>query len=103
WGVDFGDGVPRHPTQLYDAVFLAGLAVVLSRFAKRSHVNGDVFKLFMIGYLGFRLLVDFLKPGPKFAGLSAIRWAGVGAVIRFGRTIRRWLGEATSARLASTA
>src|SRR5437764_1887070 len=31
WGVDFGDAVRRHPTQLYEAVFLIGLAVALYR------------------------------------------------------------------------
>ena len=33
WGVDFGDGVARHPTQLYEMAFLAGLAVVLATVA----------------------------------------------------------------------
>ncbi len=26
WGVDFGDGIARHPTQIYEAAFLAWLA-----------------------------------------------------------------------------
>ena len=31
WGVDFGDGVHRHPTQLYEIAFLLALIPVLFR------------------------------------------------------------------------
>src|SRR5205085_2778273 len=34
WGVDFGDGLPRHPTQLYEAAFhltCAGLLIWMQR------------------------------------------------------------------------
>jgi phosphatidylglycerol---prolipoprotein diacylglyceryl transferase len=94
WGVDFGDHVFRHPTQLYEALFLALLAVALVAFARRPHANGDVFKLFMVGYLAFRLLVDFLKPEARFGGLSAIQWAAVVGLIYYAicyaRAVRRW-------------
>jgi len=83
WGVDFGDGVPRHPTQLYEMFFLAALGMALTAFARRPHVNGDVFKLFMVAYLSFRLLVDFLKPDVRLAGLSAIQWTSVGVLIYY--------------------
>ena len=33
WGVDFGDGVARHPTQLYDIAFVCAAALVLVRAA----------------------------------------------------------------------
>src|SRR5581483_2391058 len=29
WAVDFGDGVPRHPTQLYETLFLLALIPIL--------------------------------------------------------------------------
>ena len=35
WGVDFGDGVPRHPTQLYEIAFL--LALMALMYARREH------------------------------------------------------------------
>lgn len=35
WAVDFGDGVPRHPCQVYDIVFLVVTAVVLLGFWRR--------------------------------------------------------------------
>lgn len=87
-GVDFGDGVRRHPTQLYEAAFLAVFGVVLARFARRPHANGDVFKLFMVGYLGFRLAIDFLKPEPAFGGLSSIQWTALAVLAYYGGT--RW-------------
>src|SRR6185437_16040454 len=43
WGVDFGDGLKRHPTQLYEIVFLALLAWALTRMARRTHPEGAVF------------------------------------------------------------
>lgn len=85
WAVDFGDGVPRHPTQLYEAVFCAMLAVALSRFSRRPHINGDVFKRFMVGYLGCRFVLDFLKPDPAYGGLSSIQWAAAAALVYYAR------------------
>lgn len=78
WGVDFGDGVLRHPTQLYEIVFLLGVLVpALLMLPVRWSRPGERFKLFMAGYLGWRLLVGFLQPSPTFLGLAAIQWACV--------------------------
>jgi phosphatidylglycerol---prolipoprotein diacylglyceryl transferase len=90
WGIDFGDGVRRHPTQLYEALFLIALAVVLARVSKRTHANGDVFKGFMVGYLGLRVFIDFLKPELRYAGLSSIQWVALGVLIYYARDIIRW-------------
>ncbi|MCM3725899.1 prolipoprotein diacylglyceryl transferase [Neobacillus cucumis] len=64
-GVDFGDGVKRHPTQLYEICFLLLLVVVLF-YLKRKQLGweGLLFQLFMLGYLFFRLMIDFIKPTP---------------------------------------
>jgi phosphatidylglycerol:prolipoprotein diacylglycerol transferase len=104
WGVDFGDGVPRHPTQLYEFVFLVVLAIVLYRrdAARRvstqglfgcSLQSGDVFKVFMVSYLGFRLLLDFWKPSDPavFLGMGSLQWACLAAVLLYSRDILRWL------------
>src|SRR5262245_5940899 len=99
WGVDFGDGVLRHPTQLYETLFLAAFAVAIAAFARRSHENGDLFKLFMVGYLGFRLFVDFLKPDVRFGGLSSLQWISVAVLIYYARTIKRWTSVARSPAL----
>ena len=63
WGVDFGDGVPRHPTQLYDIAFVALLGALLVRLRPTlGRVPGLAFKLFLASYLAWRIAVDFLKP-----------------------------------------
>ena len=102
WAVDFGDGVTRHPTQLYEAIFLAALAPALFRFARRQHVNGDVFKLFMIAYMTFRLLVDFIKPEVALAGLSSIQWTALVVLVCYTPTMRRWVGTAVHVELETT-
>lgn len=49
WGVDFGDGIARHPTQLYELIWLFMLAAWLHGLSRRAHQEGDVFKAFRIG------------------------------------------------------
>ncbi len=73
-GMDLGDGLPRHPLALYELVFLIILAGVLQNYAKKKHESGAVFKFFMLGYFGFRFLIEFLKPNQFFIfGLSSIQ------------------------------
>jgi phosphatidylglycerol:prolipoprotein diacylglycerol transferase len=81
WGVNFGDGIPRHPTQLYELIFLLLLAAFLYHRSKSPHRNGSIFRMFMAAYLAWRLLIDFLKPQPLAHGLNMIQWACIGGVI----------------------
>jgi prolipoprotein diacylglyceryltransferase len=81
WGVNFGDGIPRHPTQLYEFVFLLLLAFMLHRFNARPHRQGQTFRLFMAAYLLWRLLIDFIKPQPLFYGLNVIQWACLAGLV----------------------
>ena len=81
WGVDFGDGLRRHPTQLYELVFLLVLAGVLWHWSKRPHVNGRIFRGFMAAYLAWRLAIDFLKPQPLVNGMNLIQWACVAGLV----------------------
>lgn len=75
WAVDFGDG-PRHPTQLYEIAALLVIGAVLIARTGRERPNGNAFRLFMMGYLGFRFVVEFVKPSAKpLLGLSAIQVA----------------------------
>ncbi|MBN9296838.1 MAG: prolipoprotein diacylglyceryl transferase [Filimonas sp.] len=63
WGMDLGDGIKRHPVSLYEIVFLVLLWIGLVRLEKKYPLqNGARFKLFMISYLVFRFLLDFIKP-----------------------------------------
>ena len=75
WGVDFGDGIRRHPAQLYDIAFLALLAIALWIWNRTPHPNGRLFRLFLLSYLLWRFAVEFLKPRYTHLGLSAIQFA----------------------------
>ena len=95
WGVDFGDGVSRHPTQLYEIAFVLMLAGVLSaRRRQLAAVTGDAFKLAMVGYFLFRLAIDFLKPEVLWGGMSAIQWACLAALAFYAPHVPRLLAEA---------
>ncbi|MFS4483370.1 prolipoprotein diacylglyceryl transferase [Hyunsoonleella sp. 2307UL5-6] len=74
-GIDLGDGVLRHPTSLYELVFLILLFFSLKQLQKHHDLkNGDLFKWFMILYFGFRFCIEFLKPNVFYMfGLSTIQ------------------------------
>jgi len=96
WAVNFGDGIPRHPTQLYEIIFLLALVPFLYKIValtpSRRFLPGDAFKFFMVAYLTFRLLCDFIKPYPRiFLGLGGIQWACLLTLLYYSRDIARWL------------
>ncbi|HLO95178.1 MAG TPA: prolipoprotein diacylglyceryl transferase family protein [Burkholderiaceae bacterium] len=77
WALDLGDGIPRHPTALYEIVFVLATAALLHHWRDRLVVvPGLAFKIFLAGYLLWRLLIDGLKPVrvPYALGLSGIQW-----------------------------
>jgi prolipoprotein diacylglyceryltransferase len=94
WSVDFGDGIPRHPTQLYEIIFVVLLAWLVTRIAPRLCRDGDMFKVFMLGYLSFRVAVDFIKPATRIAGVSVIQWACVAMIAYYSPHIPRLFAEA---------
>ena len=88
WGVDFGDGIARHPTQLYEILFLLGLMVFLHLRSRYPLQDGDLFKFYMISYLSFRLLIDWIKPDfHPLLGLSAIQIACILGLIYYRNSI----------------
>jgi prolipoprotein diacylglyceryltransferase len=81
WGVNFDDGIARHPTALYESLFVVAIGVVLYRIEGRF-APGQLFRTFMLAYLGFRLAVDAIKPGvPVALGLTAIQWACLAGIL----------------------
>ena len=92
WAVDFGDGIPRHPTQLYETLALLALAARLARLSRRPHLQGDLFRLFMVAYMGLRLILDAIKPEVHVAlGLSAIQWTALAVLVYYRHDVARWL------------
>lgn len=70
WAVDLGDGIGRHPVQLYEsaamAVFLAVYLIGLARRAPWAMRRG--FYVAVAWYGAQRFLWEFLKPYPKLIG-----------------------------------
>jgi len=75
WAMYLGDDIPRHPVCLYEILYLLLLATIL-KFTKQNYKlqDGALFKIFMISYIAFRFLLDFIKPHYTFnIGLSTIQ------------------------------
>lgn len=90
WGLDLGDGVRRHPTNVYEILWLGMIWVTLLLIERRWVLaDGARFKLFMVLYLVFRLAVEVIKPQPILAlYLSSIQWACVAGLLYY---FRVWL------------
>ncbi len=96
WGVDFGDG-PRHPTQIYEIGFVLMLGVVIFWKSRREYWNGELFVWFMAAYLGFRFMVEFIKPRHVYFGLiSAIQIACLLGLIECFRRLAQNVQHSTS-------
>jgi len=70
WAVDFGDGVPRHPVQLYESAAMAAMwGLLLVKLARRNRfclANG--FYL-VVGWYGLQRFVwEFFKPYATLLG-----------------------------------
>jgi len=79
WAVDLGDGIGRHPVQVYEILFLALLGLVVT--AKAKLPEGARFRIFLGSYLAWRVVVDFLKPQPWMGGLNLIQWSCLAGIL----------------------
>jgi prolipoprotein diacylglyceryltransferase len=79
WAVDLGDGVGRHPMQVYEILFLILVGVIVSRRAKLR--DGARFRIFMGSYLGWGIVIDFWKPQPLIDGMNLIQWSCLAGIL----------------------
>lgn len=75
WGMVFpqaGDGLARHPSQLYE-MGLEGFALfaLVWWFARKPRPTGQVSAVFLMGYGVFRFLVEFTREPDNYLGLLA--------------------------------
>lgn len=71
WGVDFGDGIRRHPTQIYEALFGLLVFIFTIRLKKDKIKAGLLFQIFLISYFVFRFLIEFIREEPRiYLGLT---------------------------------
>jgi phosphatidylglycerol---prolipoprotein diacylglyceryl transferase len=89
FGYDFGDGIRRHPVQLYEIFFLIMLKIKLLYISKKlDFKSGSIFKLFMISYLVCRFLIEFIKPAYLLPiQFSVIQVACLVGLLYYGKTI----------------
>lgn len=86
WAMVFRDplagGVPRHPSQLYQAA-LEGLLlfVILWWLSSRPRARGLVSGAFLVGYGVFRGLVEFVRVPDAHLGYLAFGWLTMGQVL----------------------
>lgn len=66
-GFNAGDGLLRHPTPIYEILFLVALAGLFLWLRPRPMREGDRFKLFMVAYCAWRFVIEFLKPVTTYA------------------------------------
>jgi prolipoprotein diacylglyceryltransferase len=72
WGVDFGDGLHRHPTELYEALFCLGW-FLYARLQPKTE-TGWLFDRFMLSYFVARFFLEFIRTETAiFAGLTAFQ------------------------------
>ena len=78
WGVVFPsvDALARHPTQIYECVFHVAMAFLMYGLLREGMVKGQLFKIYLLSYFGFRFLTEFIRPEIHWAfGLTAYQWA----------------------------
>ena len=90
-GMNLGDGLLRHPTSLYEIIFLILLFIFLKKISFYTNKeSGLVFKIFMISYFGFRFMIEFIKPNIFYVlGLSSIQWLCITCWIYYSPTFKK--------------
>jgi len=97
WGVDFGDGMHRHPVQLYEAlIMLLFLAVFHINYQNHSGFwQNSGFYVFVLFYVSQRFFLEFLKPYPELlAGLNLFQWLCLLLLLYGGVMLSRSLSHA---------
>jgi len=83
WGVNFGDGVLRYPTQLFESAFMLAMFIYLQNKAKNEGIKpGRLFTELMLAYFAFRFFLEFIKAEPvMFLGLTIFQYIGIIVII----------------------
>ncbi len=75
WGVNFGDGILRQPTQIYESIFCFVLFLYLLFAMRRDPPPGALFRQFMLSYFTFRFCIEFVRnDSPSILGLTLAQW-----------------------------
>jgi len=92
WAVDLGDGIGRHPVQVYEILFLVLIGILVSIKVKLP--EGARFRFFLGSYLAWRVVIDFLKPQPLIGGMNLIQWSCLaGILVLISDELRLFFGD----------
>lgn len=82
WGVDFGDGIARHPSQLYEAFFEGVILYIILFFAKKKiKKDGILTVIFLIGYGTFRFFIEFFREPDEQIGYIFFHLLSLGQIL----------------------
>jgi len=63
--VTYADGIPRWPTQLFEAAFDVAAGIVFVMLVRRGILKGRLFALFLMAYGVYRFLTEFIRVTPR--------------------------------------
>jgi len=90
WGVDFGDGIRRLPTQLFEAGFHLTAFFILHFLGRKIRTPGVLFQSYILVYFIFRFFLEFIRVNPIFwQGLTIYQLLSLAGIIWMGLTL--WL------------
>jgi len=90
WGVDFGDSLLRHPTQIYESLFMLAMFAYLTWKKNQNPKPGELFKFLMIAYFSFRFFIEFIRvESVVFLGLTLFQLISIVAVAFFSKEYLR--------------
>ena len=92
WGVAFPQGLPPttepvHPTQIYEAIFLAIFAWVLLRWRRASVPDRIVLGRYFVGVGAFRFALEFVRVNTRVLGPLTVAHLFSLAVVLLGVTL----------------
>jgi prolipoprotein diacylglyceryltransferase len=94
-------GVRRQPSAFYELVLDLALFVLLLRLRDRLPHAGDLFTVYVLGYLGLRFLVDFTRADPHVVlGLTLVQVLYALSFPLFARKLWRSFQLSRQARVA---
>jgi phosphatidylglycerol:prolipoprotein diacylglycerol transferase len=86
WGVVFPnvDHLARHPTQFYETAFHLSAAMVLWGLKRDGALRGQLIKLYLIAYAGYRFATEYIRPEARlWYGLTGYQWASIVLALLF--------------------
>lgn len=100
WGIAFPDGlppttVPVHPTQIYEALALVPLAVLLFRWRRQERADAFVLGAYLLVAGAIRFAIEFLRVNERVVGPFSVAhvasmvviFLGLASVLRWGRPL----------------